>query len=285
MADLGQRLAAWAEEEPSVRALFAIGSRSREAGGPGAADIYSDWDFQVIAAEPALFDQAGWCEQAGLGRPLAYVLRSGRLGGVRKVTAVVAGGEIDAVIIPAAQFVAVRSAVQAGTYRESPLVWSALRDQGLVLAGGFRRLKDEVEAEALFRWVEQNLPPPRLTEAEIVELAEGFVCDYVSTMRKIARGELVAAQRWLHAQLGETNFRLLHEVRRRRGQASFPDARRLELIAGAEELAAVRIGATLDARSLREAAGRSARGCAALVRLLVGDAWRWPELPSGLRVE
>ncbi len=285
MTDIGRRLETWAEGEPTVRALFAIGSRSRDAGGPGAADIYSDWDYQVIAAEPALFDQAGWCEQAGLGKPLAYVLRSGRLGGVRKVTAVVAGGEIDAVIIPAAQFVAVRAAVQAGTYRESPLVWSALRDQGLVLAGGFRRMKDEIAAEELFRWVEKNLPPPRLSEAEIVELAEGFVCDYVSTMRKIARGELVAAQRWLHAQLAETNYRLLHELRRRQGQASFPDARRLELLAAGAELGLVRIEATLEARSLRAAAGRSAQGCAALVRSLIGDAWRWPELPSGLRVE
>ena len=104
-------------------------------------------------------------------------------------------------------------------------------------------------------------------------------------MRKIARGELVAAQRWLHAQLAETNFRLLHEVRRRRGQASFPDARRLELLATAEELGSVRIEATLEEGSLRAAAGQSATGCAALVRALVGDAWRWPELPSGLRVE
>ncbi|PAW66778.1 MAG: hypothetical protein B9S34_07140 [Opitutia bacterium Tous-C1TDCM] len=285
MMDLGQQLADWAETEASIRALFAIGSRSRAAGSPGAADRHSDWDFQIIAAEPALFDTPAWCERAGLGRPTAYVLRSGRLGGVRKVTAVTAGGEIDAVIIAAAQFVAVRAAVQAESYRESPLVWGALRDQGLVLAGGFRRLKDEIGAEELFRWVERNLPPPRLSEAEIVELAEGFVCDYVSTLRKIARGELVAAQRWLHAQLAETNFRLLHEVRRRRGQASFPDARRLELLATAEELGAVRIEATLEARSLRAAAGQSATGCAALVRALVGDAWRWPELPSGLRVE
>jgi hypothetical protein len=111
-------------------------------------------------------------------------------------------------------------------------------------------------------------------------LAEAFVCDYVFTRRKVQRGELCAAQRWLHHQLAETNFRLLHELRLRCGKTSFPDARRLEQLedplGGGATVAAVPTAASLHV-ALEVAAGTHRQ----LITALVGAAWRWPDL-SGL---
>jgi hypothetical protein len=94
--------------------------------------------------------------------------------------------------------------------------------------------------------------------------------------RKIARGELLTAQRMLHRELAETNFRLLHELKLRRGERSFPEARRIERVAAEAELAAVSVCATLGAEALEAAVDKSAATLCTLMKALVGEGWRWP---------
>jgi hypothetical protein len=103
------------------------------------------------------------------------------------------------------------------------------------------------------------------------------VCDYVSTHRKLQRGELLAAQRWLHHQLAEANFRLAHELRLRRGQTSFPDARRIERLSNVA-LEDVTVSAYPKAADLRKAVEAAANGHRRLMTALLGDKWRWPDL-------
>ena len=74
----------------------------------------------------------------------------------------------------------------------------------------------------------------------------------------------------------ETNLRLLHELKLRRGERTFPEGRRIERIASAAELASVSVAARPAPAALRAAIERSAATCRKLMAALVGDAWRWP---------
>eukprot|EP01035_Chromulina_nebulosa_P005668 gene5668-7692_t len=100
----------------------------------------------------------------------------------------------------------------------------------VVLRGGYVVRHGAAEWGDFFRRVATEFPVPRLSDADARGLAEGFVCDFISTRHKIERGEFLAAQRWLHQHLAEVNFQLLHELRQRRGEVSFPDARRIERV-------------------------------------------------------
>jgi hypothetical protein len=283
MADpgtLGSRITAWARTQPAIGALVLIGSQARAATlGPHAADAQSDWDFYVVTRQPATFATAEWARAAGLGEPVAYVDRLGRLGRAVKVSAVFSDGQLDLVIIPERAVRLARILWRFGMLNRLPGGQRALAEISIVLRGGYRVLKDRGGWEGFFRRVATELPPVRLDDEGVRALAEGFVCDYVSVRAKLARGEVLAAQRWLHHQLAETNFRLLHELRQRRGEVSYPDARRIELTNDLQSRAAVTVAATPDAPSLAAATERAAATLRALMSELVGDRWSWP---SGL---
>jgi hypothetical protein len=80
----------------------------------------------------------------------------------------------------------------------------------------------------------------------------------------------------LHVELAETNFRLLHEIKLRRGERSFPEARRIERVASPTELDAVTVNAALEAGALRGALARSETSLRSLMRELVGERWNGP---------
>jgi hypothetical protein len=275
---------AWADGEESVHALIQIGSQVRGGGEPGAADDHSDWDFQVISSAPAALERPE-LYTAFMGAPLAFAVRGGRLGTARKVTVLFAEGELDIVVIPLAQFEEVRHQVRAGTFAQIPPIVKALEDLASVLLGGYRIAKGAPEVADLYRFVTSRISPPRLSDPAIRQLGEAFVCDYVSTARKIARGEYIAAQRWLHHQLAETNFSLAHEFRRRSGLPSFPDARRVESLLAEADRCALEVSASPTRDSLRAALEKSKGTCLALIHALVGDTWSWPALPSSLSGE
>jgi hypothetical protein len=279
--NLGERFIRWAQREPTVRVLTLIGSQAREGMQHGAADEFSDWDFHLITSNLRLFDRRDWMKAAEIGTPLAYVKRGGRLGTSLKVTAVFADGELDAVILPEGKLRLARRLFQHGFTRRIGALEHGLSHLSVVLRGGFRVLKGPRKWETFFSRVVAEVPPPRLSDDDVRIMAEGFVCDYVATCRKIDRGELLAAQRWLHHQLAEANYQLLHELRQREGKVSFPDARRLESIADEESLDAVRLNATLNGESLRAAADKCAATCHVLVNKLLAGTWQWPELPAG----
>lgn len=282
--NLVERFINWVEREESVIAAIQIGSQVRAGSDPGAADDYSDWDFQIISSAPAALERRELYSGV-VGVPLAFAVRGGRLGTARKVTVLFAEGELDIVIIPLAQFEEVQHQVTAGTYAQIPPVVKALEDLASVLLGGYRIIKGAPAVADLYRFVTTEISPPRLSDAAIRQLGEGFVCDYVSTARKIARGEFIAAQRWLHHQLAETNFNLAHEFRRRSGLPSFPDARRIEMLLDEESRSVLEVWALPTVDSLRAALQKSRVSCVALMHALVGNSWSWPSLSSSLSGE
>jgi len=275
--NLSERFIGWAQREPSIRALTLIGSRARPSDAPDAGDEHSDWDFQVVSSEPRQFETRDWIDRAGLGPVLAFVWRGGRLGSARKATALFADGELDVIVISSRQLALVRWLLRLGLARRIGAVDRAMTDLATVLRGGYGMLKGEREWGGFFSRVASSGRVARLSDDDVRNLADGFVCDYQSTRKKIDRGELLAAQRWLHHQLAEANFALLHELRQRRGTPSYPDARRLETSVDKRELGAVRVAALPTAESLRAAIAASAQTCRELAHELVGSTWQWPE--------
>jgi len=277
-ANLAEKLAVWAQAEPEVAALVLIGSRQREATDAiWRADAQSDWDFQIITGNPSRFAKADWLQALG-EEVKAYAMRPPRFGGVPKVNAVLAGTEVDFVILPAGRLCLARWLMRLGLHRRPGRLLRGLQDLAVVIRPGWHFLKGGPAWEPFYHRVVAEVPDLRMDDAAAQNLAEALVCDYVCILRKIDRGELRAAQWMIHRDLADANFRLLHELRLRRGERSFPEARRIERIAPDHELTAVTVATGPDAGALRQAADHSARTCRELMQALVGTAWRWPDL-------
>ncbi len=276
MTPFADVFSAWAAGQPAVKAAVLIGSHIRPDGAPNAADPSSDWDFQVVTSAPRVFSEAAWARTLPGCELRVYAVRPA-FGGVQKVTALFAGAETDFVVISSGQLRLARVAMSLGLHRRPGPVRRALADLAVVIRPGYRFLKGADGWGAFYERVLREVPDPRLGDAEAVQLAEGFVCDTVWTLRKLARGELLAAQRMLHHSLAETNYRLLHELRLRRGQVSYPEARRLERVATPEERASVSLEARLVAEDLHVAVTKARTSFESLMAQLV-PTWRWPEV-------
>jgi len=277
MSDPAQSLAVWAARSAVVKAVVLIGSRARAADDLlWQPEATSDWDFHVITSRPEIFAHSAWTTAAGLGAPLAYVDRLGVLGSARKVSAVFPAMEMDLVVLPAWRLQLAQVAMSLGLHRQSAGLRRALGDLAIVIRPGWRFLHGAKDWEPFYQKVVADIADPRLSDAEAVRLANGLVCDFVWLQRKVTRGELVAAQRMLHRSLVETNLRLAHELRLRRGERSFPEGRRLELVLTVTELARLRVSASLEPAALRAAAGHCAATCRELMAALLGVSWSWP---------
>jgi hypothetical protein len=115
----------------------------------------------------------------------------------------------------------------------------------------------------------------RINDAEAQELANIFLCELLWVLRKIERGELVAAQGVLHKKLQETNVVLLHELRLRKELPTFQQARRVEKLVSAAELATIQINARLNKVELTFAAWSAKEGLLSLMGELV-PRWQVP---------
>lgn len=272
-------MTAWARRQPAITGLTLIGSRARPArDAVWRPDAHSDWDFQVITSQPEVFLRRDWAQGLPGVELLAYGVRPARIGGVPKINAVFAGAEADFVILPEPAVIAARRAVRSGRHRRPGPERTELQDLALVIRPGWRFLLGERAWGPMFRRVVADIPDARPDDAALSNLAECFWCDLVWIRRKLERGECLAAQRVLHQSLAETNLRLLHELRLRRGKRSFPDGRRLEKITPAAEVRLATVSARVTAKDLRTATERAARNCTALMRALVGDDWTPPKV-------
>ncbi len=272
-------MTAWARRQPAVSGLTLIGSRVRPARDPvWRPDGHSDWDFQLITSQPEVFLRRDWARELPGVALLAYGVRPARIGGVPKVNAVFAGAEADFVVLPETVLAPLRRAVKAGRHRRLGAERGALQDLALVIRPGWRFLLGERAWGPMFRRVVADIPDARPGDAALRNLAECFWCDLVWIRRKLERGECLAAQRLLHQSLAETNLRLLHELRLRRGERSFPEGRRLEMIAAAAEVRLATVSVKATARALRAATDRAARNCTKLMRMLVGPDWKPPAI-------
>lgn len=269
-------IAAWAAKENSVQGLTLIGSQARsENDQVWRADKQSDWDFQIISSRPNLFLNRAWTRRLTKAVQV-YAIRRASIGGVPKIAVLFEEIEADLVIIPAKLLKLLRFAVSLGLHRRSTLIQRRVQELAVVIRPGWKFLKGADGWDAFYRRVIVDVADPRLSDDDIRDLADGFVCDYVWTNRKLARGELIAAQRMLHRSLAETNMRFFHELKMRRRERTFPEGRRAEMIASEDQLNLIRVSALCDELNLRTALDRSASCCRELVNSLLEDTWSWP---------
>ena len=277
--DFGEAMAQWANRNPTISGLVLIGSRAHpDADLLLRADAHSDWDFQVIAAKPKLFRNASWAKGISGFELRAYAVRTAIIGGVPKVNAVFSGAEADFVIIPTISARLLRLCMALGLHKKEGRVRRHVQDLAEVIRPGWRFLKGGERWGRLYQQAVDDVPDPRLSDEDLCHLAEGFVCDYIWIIRKIARGELMAAQRMLYLGLAETNLQLLHELKQRHGEQSFTKARRIERVISQEELAELGIETPLEAHALHTAANNCAATCRKLIKAMLGETWQWPDI-------
>jgi hypothetical protein len=277
--DLTAAVTWWAHRTDAVPAAVLIGSRQQTGSDPVfSPDSASDWDIQLITTRPGLFRDARWVRDLGFDHVIAYAIRKSLWGGGFKVNLVLPGAEADLLVTPASSLRRLRWLTAAGFHRRAGWTQRCLQAHAMIVRSGWRFLKGGRELESFYRRAVAQMPDPRLDDSAVRQLAVGFFCDYLWAVRKIERGELLAAQRMLHRELAEVNFRLLHELKRRRGERTFWDARRLERVATDAELAALTIHAHCTGPALRAAVEQAASTCETWVGELLGAPWKHPRV-------
>lgn len=260
-----------------MQAAVLFGSQVRQAGAPAAADGWSDVDLHIITSAAARLEALDWSGVLPDQRLCLKAVRPAS-GGVRKVTLLFDGGEADLVLVPGAKLRVAALAMRLGLHRKIGVLAAALNNLATIMGGGFRFLKGEPAWGKFYARVVAEMPGFRLGDDEVRQLAEVALCDALWIFQKIERGEIVAAQRILHRSLMETNVVLLHELRTRRGETTFQQARRVERLVTPGQLAALQISARLDAADLRAATWHVLAGLKALMRELA-PAW---SVPAGM---
>jgi hypothetical protein len=266
----------WVDREPSIRAVTLFGTQAQ-----GRAAAGSDFDLQIVTAQPVRFEDRRWTSAIPAWSVRAYAVRDAT-GGARKVTLLLEGAEFDLVIVPAWSLSVARLLVRGGFHRRVPTLARALEPLAVVLRPAHQVLRGGPGWERFYARVVGEVPDPRLDRAAVLALAETAYVDLHWILGKVERGELIAAQRWLHRTPVEVNLRLLTESRRRRGLDPVFDGRRAESLLEPEELAEIRINAALEPAAITAAV----RQCEATLRrrvLELTDAPApWPVLsPHG----
>jgi len=276
--DFAETFVEWANRQPIVEGIVLIGSRQRPMNATiERADAQSDWDFHVITRDLGPFLHSEWAKTLP-GYPLrAYAVRSAAIGSTPKVAAIFDGADVDLVLIPVSVLRKVRWRVRWRAHRKPGWTQRRMQDVAEVIRPGWRFLKDTDHWGRFYQKAVDEVTDPWLSDAQVMQLAEGIVCDCVWVRRKIARGELRTAQRTVYRELYEANLQLLHELRHRRGQKTYTKARRLELVATPAELAALTVTALPEAASLQAALAQASATCRELMKDLVGERWHWPD--------
>ncbi|MBI2513799.1 MAG: aminoglycoside 6-adenylyltransferase [Opitutae bacterium] len=261
------RISAWAASRADISALVQIGSRVQPGATP---DRWSDYDFQLISTRPALYRDPAALH--GLGE--TWVVNSQRVfGGADKLTLVFPGGvEADFVILRAVElriaFAALRAPGLASLW--PPPLKFGVRNLKIVACPGWRVVKGGAAWERRYARLGATLPWPRLDEREFRGVCAAFWAAAVWTAKKIARGELRAAQRHFHLTLVEQLWRLLEEEARDHDRAVRPEARRAESWLAPERLPQSAFATGADratlSRALRAAAGAFEDAAATLAR-------------------
>lgn len=272
----------WLESNAAVKFAVLFGSSARNFEESTAADRWSDLDLHIVTSDAAGLEKLDW---ASVFPGLTFCLQVARpaTGGVRKLTILFTSGQLDLVLIPVSQLHVARLAMWLGLHKRKGRLKAALDEIHTSIYLGYRSLKNDKKWALFYSRIMAEMAGVRLTNSEARGLADVFLCEMLWVLQKIERGELAAAQRALHRTLAETNFRLLRELRLRRGDSlpSFGLARRVESLLPKEELNWITVDARLDRAELSNSTWRLHSGLREIVRQLDPE-WRTTDAMSKL---
>lgn len=273
-------LARWLESEASIRSAVLFGSHARPRLHPAAADPWSDIDLHLITDDPQGILAMDWPARLPELEIELTVARAAT-GGVSKLSLLTTIGEADLVLVPTRRMRLANLITQLGLQRMFPHLDGALNSFATVMSGGYRFLKGESSWGKFYANTVARQPGFRISDRQARRMAEDYLYDLLWIIKKLKRGELVAAQRTFHRSLLETNIALLHELRLRQGRTTFQQARRVEKLLSPEELQTVAVNASLDGESLRRALKINLEGLKSLMGQLT-PTWKIPERVSHL---
>lgn len=247
---LFENFRSWTSGRNDVEAAILFGSLSRSGIAAGGPDMYSDVDLHVITPCPQKVEQADWAALSPSGSVIHKCSRV-TAGGAKKITILYREGEVDLVVLPRKVMRLARFLLRIGMARKLPVVARPLNDLATIMSGGYVFIKGAAAWSGFYSRVVAEMPGFRLLDQRIMEMADISVSDLLWVSKKLYRGELIAAQRVIHRFVLETNIELLHELRMRRGEVSFQQARRVEMLVSEIELDCISINAELSDGALR----------------------------------
>lgn len=237
-AEFESRLVSWARQEPGLEALVLAGSRANGHEPDG----WSDWDFQLICAQPERYRGIDWLSRVA---PCWCANAEHTPRGVVKVSAVfVDGWEADFVPLAAWQMKLVYLAMQHPTraaWMPSRLVRGIRETQSFMLGSGYRLLVGSPAWIERFAALSVPWPAAELTADEFARHTAAFWPKAVWVFKKIARPEPRSAMHWLHLLVVQHVYVLLAEEARLAGRTPRPEARKAEQWLDAKRLAQTNI--------------------------------------------
>jgi hypothetical protein len=265
-------LSHWINQENAIRSAVLFGSHARPQTHTAAADALSDIDLHLVVDSPKKILTLDWRSTLP-GLTLDFKVARSASGGVAKLSLSFTNGEADLVLVPTYRMRTAHFLTTLRIQRKFGQIDSALNALATVISGGYRFLKGEDRWGHFYRTIVENQPGFRVSDSQAHRMAEDYIYDMLWVMKKLKRGELIAAQRILHRSLLETNVILLHELRIRQGKITFQQARRVELLLSPIEINAIRVSSPLETTSLRQAVRQSFDGLQLIMRGLVPE-WK-----------
>lgn len=197
-------LSVWAKGQADLSALVQVGSRVQP---DGEADAFSDFDYYLISSRPERYRDGRFAEAIA---PCWVVSSQIAFGGVTKVTAVYEHAlDVDFVILAAWEL---RVAFLALRFPRLKAWWPGPLAKGIAdlrcVAGRGSRV---VHGGAGWSRRFERLAPLPLTptEAAFSHACDIFWTQFVWVVKKVERGELLAAQRGFHLHLVESTLTIL----------------------------------------------------------------------------
>lgn len=225
-SDFGDRVLRWALGQPDIEALIQIGSRAQASAKP---DVWSDWDYHIIAKNAGRFRNTSWPKQIGEVW-CAHLEKTDRA--VEKLSVIFANGlEADFIPLEAWQMKLVYMAM---AYPRVSRIYPRALTRGilstiLIVRPGYRILLGAEKWEKRLAAVNAPWPRPVFTPEQFQHHLSGFWRNAIWVQKKICRGELQAALRWFHTELVTHRWALLEEECRIEGGLPRPEARKAEI--------------------------------------------------------
>lgn len=266
----------WVRNEGAIESAVLYGSNGNLRSRQHCSDEFSDIDLHIIVEKPRQIYESIWSNVIP-GHGFYLCTRQPATGGTTKVTVLFSSGQIDLVIVSKTQMRLVRWALRYKLHRKLKVIQNALNEMATSMRCGYHFIKGANRWGDVYQRVVQEMPGVRLTDSAICELADLFLVNMLLAVKRMNRGELIAAQYAIHRHLVETNLRFVRELRLRRGLPlpSFGLARHAEHLLTPAELSWIRINARLGRVEQTEAMRSAFSGLKSLTAELVPN-WRAP---------